>query len=168
MAFLQSSLRRRLVCGGVAALAGGFLPSLAGASSPFLDTAYPDAQGHTTALSTWAGQPIVVNFWATWCPPCVHEMPDLDALSAQFTDVAFVGLAVDTAVNVRSFNDKLSVSYPLLVVGHEGLDLMRDLGNDKGGLPFTVVFDAQGKVAERILGQIQPSALADVLTGLTT
>lgn len=161
--------RRQLVCAGFAAMGGaGFARRTQAADADLLfQKSFPDAAGSQQAMSAFLGKPVVVNFWATWCPPCVHEMPDLQALSERHPHAAFVGLAVDTAVNVRAFaENKVKVSYPLLVAGHEGIELMRPLGNSKGGLPFTVVFDAQGRVLERILGLVKPDSLDVLLSGL--
>lgn len=165
MSLLLSAKRRQLVCAGLVAL-GAAGRVRASQADPLFDKRFADVDGAEQAMSGFLGKPLVVNFWATWCPPCIHEMPDLQALSEQHPKAGFVGLAVDTAANVRRFGDKVQVSYPLLITGHEGIDLMRPLGNDKGGLPFTVVFDAQGQVAERILGVVKPEALATVLRSL--
>lgn len=140
------------------------LPSLAAQS--LFDETFPDADGADQPMKQWLGKPVVVNFWATWCPPCVKEMPDLEALHQQYPGVNFLGLAVDTAVNVRKFNEKVQVSYPLLMIGHGGIERMRSMGNRAGGLPFTVVYDADGQVAETILGQVKPDELEKVIQGL--
>ena len=78
-----------------------------------------------------------------------------------------MGLGVDTAVNVRKFMPKVNVSYPLLVTGYGGIDLMKTLGNTTGGLPFTLVCDASGQIVERILGQVKPAELDAVLQRFT-
>lgn len=140
------------------------LPSLA-ADSLFAET-LPDADGEEQPLKQWLGKPVVVNFWATWCPPCVKEMPDLEELHQKYPGVHFLGLAVDTAVNVRKFNEKVQVSYPLLLIGHGGIERMRTMGNRAGGLPFTVVYDARGQVSETILGQVEPAKLEKIIQGL--
>ncbi len=118
-------------------------------------------------MSGWLGKPLVMNFWATWCPPCVKEMPDLDALHKKYPAVQFLGMGVDTASNIRSFIQKTQVSYPLLVVGHDGIQLMRDLGNQVGGLPFTVVFNAKGQPIHRVLGEVKPAQFEPIVQGLT-
>ena len=110
-------------------------------------------------MSSYLGQPLVLNFWATWCPPCVKEMPDLEALHQQYPQVSFVGLAVDTSSNIQKFQEKVKVSYPLLVGGHGVIPLMRGLGNQTGGLPFTLLFNEEGQVVQRFLGQIKPDEL---------
>jgi len=167
---LFSLQRRRLLAAGMstAGLAAAMLhPTPARAAESLYQKSFADVDDRQRPLSDFLGKPLVVNFWATWCPPCVHEMPDLQALHEQHPQAGFVGLAVDTAVNVRKFSTKqVQVSYPLLIVGFDGIDLMRPLGNTSGGLPFTVVFDAQGRVSERMIGPVKPDNLARVLQRL--
>ncbi|MCI2809006.1 TlpA family protein disulfide reductase [Eoetvoesiella caeni] len=136
------------------------------APDPLFEQSFPDLDGKASPMSQWLGKPVVANFWATWCPPCVKEMPDLEAMHAKYKQVQFLGLAVDVPANVRAFSEKVHVSYPLLMLGHGGISLMRPLGNTAGGLPFTVVFDAQGKVAHKVLGQIKPKELEQVLDAM--
>jgi len=128
---------------------------------------FPGLDEETVALRAFLGRPLVVNFWASWCPPCVREMPDIDDLSQAHPQVGFVGLAVDSAVNVRRFVQKTQVSYPILVSGHGGIALMRALGNHQGGLPFTVLFNAQGRVQRQILGVLDVKQLDGFLRVLS-
>jgi thiol-disulfide isomerase/thioredoxin len=106
------------------------------------------------ALATLRGKPLVLNFWATWCPPCVKEMPELDrfaqAHAAQGWQV--LGLAIDQGPAVQAFITKNPVRFPIALAGATGTQWVRDLGNPAGGLPFTVVFDTRGVVAHRKLG----------------
>jgi thiol-disulfide isomerase/thioredoxin len=134
---------------------------------PFYANAFPDLDDKSVGLDQYLGKPLVLNFWATWCPPCVKEMPDLEALHQKHSHVQFVGLAVDTAVNVRKFGEKVHVSYPLLIAGHAGIKLMRGLGNKNGGLPFTVVFDKNGRISRQILGQVKPEELERLIGEMT-
>lgn len=136
------------------------------AAGNLFDETFPDADGVDQPLKQWLGKPVVVNFWATWCPPCVKEMPDLEALHQKYPNAHFLGLAVDTAVNVRKFNEKVQVTYPLLMIGHGGIERMRAMGNRTGGLPFTVVYDANGQVSQTILGQVKPDELEQTIRGL--
>jgi len=119
----------------------------------------PDLEGRPQALSRYRGKPLLINFWATWCAPCVQEMPELAQLDQRYPQVQFLGIGIDTAANMREFVAKIPVSYPLVVAGHAGIDLVRALGNAPGGLPFTVLFDADGRVHHRVLGKIDPQAL---------
>ena len=126
----------------------------------------PDLNGTSHSLAGWKGQPIVVNFWATWCAPCVKEMPELDALQKKYPHIRFVGIGVDSAANMQKFVEKVQVSYPLWVIGAGAIDTLRKLGNPSGGLPFTIVFNADGGINRKILGEIQPDDLDRTLAGL--
>ncbi len=126
----------------------------------------PDLNGAAHSLAGWKGQPIVVNFWATWCAPCVKEMPALDALQKKYPQVRFVGIGVDSAANMQKFVEKVQVSYPLWVIGAGAIDTLRKLGNPSGGLPFTIVFNADGSINRKILGEVQPDDLDRTLSGL--
>jgi thiol-disulfide isomerase/thioredoxin len=131
-------------------------------------TTLPDPANQPRALSEFRGKPLVVNFWASWCGPCVAEMPELAILHKKYSanGVNFVGIAVDTPQNVQGFLARLKVDYPLVVAGFGGGDLARQFGDAQGALPFTVVIDASGKVRSTTLGQIQPAKLSAVLDAL--
>jgi thiol-disulfide isomerase/thioredoxin len=116
----------------------------------------PGLDGQEFALSQLKGQLLVVNFWATWCAPCVQEMPHLDNMSKELPNVAFVGIGIDTDKNIAQFVAKLPVSYRLLIAGHAGIAMVRELGNSAGGLPFTLLIEANGSIFDSILGQIEP------------
>jgi thiol-disulfide isomerase/thioredoxin len=136
-------------------------------SSVLLNRSLPDPDGKPHALSAWKGQVMVVNFWATWCGPCVHEMPQLDALQKTYPSVRFVGIGIDSADNIRAYLGKVQVSYPLLVMDTGGSDLIRQLGNAPGGLPFTVILAEDGSISRKILGRIDSSDVAHTLSILT-
>lgn len=136
-------------------------PTMASAPDPqkFFAARLPDLQGVETAMSEWQGEPLVVNFWATWCPPCVKEIPDLNRLAAKHAKAKFLGVAVDTAENVRNFVVNVPIQYPSVIAGHQGIELVRALGNTAGGLPFTVLFRADGSVYEVIMGMVDADSL---------
>lgn len=164
--------RRGLVVGAVAATA---LAAGAGAAwwrlrphdvdAQALDTlwaaSFPTLDGPPLAMAALRGRPLLVNFWATWCPPCVEEMPLLDSFFRQQATNGFqvVGLAVDQADPVRRFLARTPVAFPIALAGLGGVDLSRSLGNQVGGLPFTVVLDADGNVRERRMGQVSEDDL---------
>lgn len=120
-----------------------------------------DPQGTPVALAAFRGKPLLVNFWATWCPPCVEELPMLNAFygrqRAQGWQV--LGLAVDQPSAVRTFLQRLPLDFPVAMAGLGGTDLAKSLGNATGGLPFTVVVDAKGAIAHRKLGKVSPDDL---------
>jgi len=103
----------------------------------------------------------VVNFWATWCPPCVEEMPELSRIHEEMSakDVKVLGLAIDSPSNVREFLKNRSFSYPLLVTGGSGSELAKRLGNSIEALPYTVLIDANGRVLKQKLGRIKEEEL---------
>jgi thiol-disulfide isomerase/thioredoxin len=127
---------------------------------------YPDAQGAKTDLNAYRGQVLVVNFWASWCAPCIEEMPELSELQSEMAarDVQFLGLAIDNAANVRKFiNGPVQVIYPLLVLDAAGIELGRRFGNEAGALPFTVVIDRNGNITDRTLGRVDIARLRRVI-----
>jgi thiol-disulfide isomerase/thioredoxin len=130
---------------------------------------FADLQGKTRALSEWQGKVVVVNFWATWCAPCLEEMPLLMSVrKAQAgRGVEIVGIAVDQAAKVSEFAAKLKIDYPILLADTGGLDLIRSLGNKSAGLPFTVFLDRAGSVARTKLGILKQPELDSVLAALT-
>lgn len=123
----------------------------------------PQPDGTPLALQSLRGKPLIVNFWATWCPPCVKEMPLLDQFHKQQAHTAngwqVVGIAVDSAAKVQAFVQRLELGFPILVAGPKGLELAKSLGG-QGPLPFTVVIGADGRVLERKAGMVQPEDLA--------
>ncbi len=101
---------------------------------------------------------MVLNFWATWCAPCVEEMPGLQQVARDYADrrVAVVGLGIDRAEAIRRFQEELKLELPLLVAGAAGSDIARTLGNPTGALPYTVLISPTGEVVQSHLGLLQP------------
>ena len=125
----------------------------------------PDANGHNQALSKYKGHPLVLNFWASWCGPCVQEMPELSAMQSQYSKkgIQFVGIGIDSAENIQAFLKKTKVTFPIYVAGFGGADLARAFGDSAGGLPFTVLIDAGGKVRYTKLGRVDAGELQQAL-----
>jgi thiol-disulfide isomerase/thioredoxin len=157
---------------GVAAAASGAILSARLAREPDVAAILRDAQvtdlaGKQRNLGEWQGQVRVLNFWATWCEPCREEIPGFMQVREKLlrSGVEFVGIAIDQAAKVAHFAQTFKVSYPLLLAGAGGLDLMRKLGNPGGGLPFTVIVDQTGGVAFRNLGLLSKQTIeAKLLT----
>ncbi|HEY4805534.1 MAG TPA: TlpA disulfide reductase family protein [Paraburkholderia sp.] len=131
-------------------------------------TAVTNPDGKPQSLAIYKGRPIVVNFWASWCGPCVEEMPALSALQREYAKkgIQFVGVGVDSATNIKTFLKKVPVDYPIYIAGFGGADVARAFGNNAGGLPYTVVIDANGAVRATKLGQIKPDELRRTLDAL--
>lgn len=117
---------------------------------------FEQPDGSPLALAPFKGQPLVVNFWATWCTPCVEEMPLLNAFYQQNKSKSWqvLGLAIDQPSAVKRFLGQYPVEYPVGMAGLNGTALMTELGNLQGGLPFTLVIDAQQGLRMRKLGKL--------------
>lgn len=168
--------RRRVLFAGVAAtaaLAGagvawwryglGDLTERQGDEGGALWTmAFERPDGGALALSTFQGKPLVLNFWATWCPPCVAELPLLDRFYREQSGRGWqvVGLAVDRLDPVRAFLTRQPLHFPIALAGTGGMALGKSLGNLSGGLPFSVVFGADGAVQHRKMGALSIGDLA--------
>jgi peroxiredoxin len=128
----------------------------------------PDATGTERQLTEWQGKTLVVNFWATWCPPCVDEMPELVELQNDLSsqNVQVLGIGIDSPSNIRQFSEKHQISYPLLVAGMAGTDLSREFGNQAGGLPFTVLIGSDGRVRKTYIGRLDLKKLRADLASL--
>jgi thiol-disulfide isomerase/thioredoxin len=122
----------------------------------------PSPSGATLALRAFHGRPLVVNFWASWCPPCVKEMPDLDRFAKDFAARGWqvLGIAIDQADPVQKFLRETPVSFPIVLAGNEGLSWVRRLGNAAGGLPFSVQMGSDGRITQRKLGATTYEELA--------
>ncbi|MBX9848836.1 MAG: TlpA family protein disulfide reductase [Rhodocyclaceae bacterium] len=126
------------------------------------------AQGQPVSLRQWQGKVLVVNFWATWCPPCREEMPEFSRVHEQLNakGVQFVGIGIDTPDNIINFEKAHPVSYPLLMGTYETLKLTAELGNTSSALPFTVILDREGKVAHTKMGKLSEAELNRLLVPL--
>lgn len=129
---------------------------------------FDQPSGGELVLANFKGQAVLLNFWATWCPPCVTEMPLLDRFHAAQRARGWhvVGLAVDSPTPVREFLARQPMGFPIGLAGLNGIELARSLGNSSGALPFSVVFDRQGKAVRTKLGSVHESDLAEWVKAL--
>jgi thiol-disulfide isomerase/thioredoxin len=131
----------------------------------FFQQTLPDSNGNVFAFEQLRGRQVVANFWATWCAPCIEEMPELSALATEVaaSGTRFLGVGVDNPEAIAKFSSKLPVSYPLVVANATGAFLAARFGNAVGGLPYTVVIGADGRVKEQILGKVRIESLREVI-----
>ncbi|MDA7417903.1 TlpA disulfide reductase family protein [Xenophilus arseniciresistens] len=118
-------------------------------------------EGGELALASLQGRPLLINFWATWCPPCVEELPMLDRFFVAQGErgVQVIGLAVDQPSAVRKFLARAPVAFANGMAGMQGTDLARQLGNAAGGLPFTLMIHRSGQVLARKMGKLEAADL---------
>ncbi|MDH5445847.1 MAG: TlpA family protein disulfide reductase [Gammaproteobacteria bacterium] len=96
----------------------------------------------------WKGKVMMVNFWASWCPPCIREIPAFIKLQQDYKDkgLVIVGIAIDNKQNISDFTDPMDMNYPVLMAEKEGVPLAKAYGNRLGVLPYTVIIDRKGKI----------------------
>lgn len=128
----------------------------------------PGLDGKPQSLAQWRGKVLVVNFWATWCAPCREEIPGFiksqDRHGAR--GVQFVGIAIDTPERIAPYAKDIGINYPLLVGRLETMEFARQVGNQAGVLPFTLVIDRSGKVVATAVGVLKPEKLENLLNPL--
>jgi len=169
----ETDSRRRLLLfagvGAAAALSGVGVALLKRNSDAVADVDpsfwrmnFESPTGSALSMQAFRGKPLILNFWATWCPPCVEEMPLLDAFFRQSSAKGWqlLGLAIDQPTAVRNFLQRTPVSYPIGLAGMGGTELSKVMGNESGGLPFTVVIGAGGQVLRRKMGRVSQDELA--------
>jgi thiol-disulfide isomerase/thioredoxin len=163
--------RRNLVLGaGAAAAVAGvgmalwqFEPqAVANADShPLWGQQFETPDGASLAMGGFKGKPLLLNFWATWCPPCIEELPMIHAFWRENAPNGHqvVALAIDQPSAVRRFLERQALGFPVGLAGLEGTNLAKSLGNAAGGMQFTVFFKADGSIWRQKMGQLTPDDL---------
>jgi len=129
------------------------------------DLALQDLDGKPHRLSEWDGKLVLLNFWATWCAPCLKEIPLLVEAQRQHgaRGLQIVGVAVDEVDPVRSFAQRLKINYPVMAGGPEVYDAMHDLGAELEALPFSVLIAPDGRIVDRTSGDLSAEELKEWL-----
>ncbi len=130
-------------------------------TSKFWELAFETPEGKSVAMASLKGKPLLINFWATWCPPCVEELPLINRFYQENIKNGWqvLGLAVDQRAAVNGFLKKMPLDFQIVLAGMSGVELSKSLGNLSGGLPFTVVVGSEGGVLHRKMGQVSPADL---------
>ena len=140
----------------------------AASSAALFKAGFNDLAAIRQPLAQWRGKVLVVNFWATWCPPCRTEIPEFIKLQTQYgaQGLQFVGIAIDETAKVHAFADEVGINYPVLVGDLEAVALSQATGNRLGGLPYTVVVDRSGKIVATELGGLTGAKLEALIKPL--
>lgn len=133
-----------------------------------LDASFADVAAMPQALSQWQGKLLVINFWATWCPPCREEIPEFIRLQDAYRQqgLQVIGIALDDRQAVVEYVQAAGINYPVLVAGNDGSAYARKLGNVLNAVPFTVVIDRPGRVVHRHAGAVSGADLRDAIAPL--
>ncbi|MEN9539661.1 MAG: hypothetical protein RLZZ126_1896 [Pseudomonadota bacterium] len=166
---LATAARRSMLWAGVGALAAAAGLGLWWKTQPLADQAaqafwrlkLPTPSGSELSMLSLRGQLLVVNFWATWCPPCVEELPLLDRFYLQNSPkgIQVIGIAADKLEAVNGFLGRSPLHFPVALAGFAGIQTSKEMGNLTGGLPFTLVFGRDGAIIQRRLGPVQAEDL---------
>jgi thiol-disulfide isomerase/thioredoxin len=169
--------RRVVLVAGVALAAGatGYAVnawwrtnSQAEAAGAVMSGRMTDLQGKSVTIDHWRGRVLVVNFWATWCAPCREEIPMFVKLQERHgaRGLQFIGVAIDQREKVDAFTREFRMNYPVLLGGLEAIELSRRAGNRLGALPFTIIIDRAGHIADVHLGVVKETRLEAMLQSL--
>jgi len=134
-------------------------------SQPPTDFTLPDPDGKLRRLSEWRGRFVLVNFWATWCPPCRHELPLLKQAQASYgaSRLQVLGVSLDEVTVLGPFLKQSPLGFPTLVGGEQAVDLMNRYGHPRGSIPFSVLVGPDGRVLARKAGAFQGFELKKLL-----
>jgi thiol-disulfide isomerase/thioredoxin len=140
-------------------------PVASGTIQSLWDTQFDGLNGQQVSMRSFQGQKLLINFWATWCPPCVQEMPLIDRFYLENRSKGWqvLAIAADRAESVERFVREKKLQLPVAIGQAAALEWSRQLGNTAGGLPYTVVLSARGEIIHQRIGQLSEQDLLDWL-----
>ncbi len=124
-----------------------------------------DLDGNMRNIKEWDGKVLLINFWATWCPPCIKEIPDFIELQKLYGEQGFqiIGIAIDDEDKVREFAKTFGINYPSLLAGADGIGLGKRFGNGIGALPYSIFVDREGEISNTIRGELSKKRAKEIL-----
>ncbi len=127
---------------------------------------FSDTENKIHSISEWKSKTIVLNFWASWCQPCLKEIPDFMALQNQYEkqNVQFIGIAIDDLTAVLRYKNLIGINYPILIAGEwDGYELSSRMGNSANTVPYTVVVNSESRIIFRYSGAVKKTDLISVI-----
>jgi len=140
--------------------------SVVGTARP--EFAMKDIENEMRNIKEWDGSVVLVNFWATWCPPCKKEIPGFMELQQEYKDKGFqiIGIAIDDEGAVKDYVDTMGMNYPIMAAELEAMDLSRRYGNRINALPFSAFIGRDGKIAFISTGEISKKETEEIINKL--
>jgi thiol-disulfide isomerase/thioredoxin len=146
---------------GEAKVQSGISATDSAGQDAFWNLAFETPDGKVLAMNSFRGKALLVNFWATWCPPCIEELPLIDSFySLHKSRLQVLGLAVDQPSAVRKWLAAKPLAFPVGMAGLNGTQLSRELGNQAGSLPFSVFFRQDGVLQQKKTGKLAEEDLS--------
>jgi thiol-disulfide isomerase/thioredoxin len=157
-----------LAVGGGIIARGLLSPTEQTKPTPLPDFNLPDVSGNQHNISEWQGKIRVINFWATWCPPCLKEIPEFIALQEQYAakGLQFIGIAIDDQEPVEKYLASAKINYPILIGDVTGIALAHQLGNSVDAVPFSIIVNQQGQIIHQHRGEFSREQIMEIIKPL--
>ena len=123
----------------------------------------PDLSGELRNLEEWSGKPMVINFWATWCAPCLREIPLLKNFRNENSNFNLIGIAVDRELPVKQYAQEIQIDYPVLIGQMQAMNAAQEFGVNVYALPFTVFTVANGATLGVFTGELHQEQLDEII-----
>jgi thiol-disulfide isomerase/thioredoxin len=135
---------------------------------PLVDFSLPNRQGKAQAIDQWKNKIRIINFWATWCPSCLKEIPDFIQLQKKYAsqNVQFIGIAIDNSANVENYLSFININYPILIAPFTGALIAKQLGNIVSAIPYTVIVNQNKQIIFRHPGELSKELIEKQLANL--
>lgn len=125
----------------------------------------PSIDNKTVKLSNYQGQLVLVNFWASWCPPCRLEIPDFIKLQKKYQEkeFTFIGIGVENKKDIKAYSDDMGINYPVTYDTAQAMEVARAYGNSVGALPYSILISRDQKILEIFPGLLTSSRLSKAI-----
>lgn len=129
---------------------------------------FPDSSGQAQSVDQWRGKLLIINFWASWCAPCLQEIPEFMQIQQEFREkgLQFIGVAIEEAETLLPYLQEQQINYPVLIAGDAGIIQAQQLGNVSNAVPFTLIVNPAGEVVHRHPGALSREKLLEIIAPL--